>query len=132
MNAPANGSSHETEIRVSYYETDGQRRVHHANYLNYFERGRVEMLRAAGVSYREFENEGLMLVVTDMNVRYFGAAEFDDVLVLQTTVVEIRKVRIRHHYVLRRGDETLVVGDSTIACINAQGKPSLLPSSWRN
>ncbi len=132
MSAPANGSMHETVIRVTYHETDGQRRVHHANYLNYFERGRVEMLRAAGVSYREFENGGLMLVVTEMNVRYFGAAEFDDLLVLQTTVTEIRKVRIRHRYDLRRGSELIVQGESTIACINSDGKPTSLPRSWRS
>lgn len=125
------GSSHVLELRVSYYETDGQRRVHHANYLNYFERGRVEMLRASGVSYREFESGGLMLVVTEMNVRYLGAAEFDDLLELETTVVEIRNVRIRHRYVLRRSGDVLVEAESTIACVDATGKPTKLPSSWR-
>ncbi len=125
------GSSHVLEFRVSYYETDGQRRVHHANYLNYFERGRVEMLRAAGVSYREFESGGLMLVVTEMNVRYLGAAEFDDVLELTTNVVEIRNVRIRHRYVLRRSGEVLVEAESTIACVNTTGKPTKFPAGWR-
>ncbi len=125
------GSSHVLEIRVTYYETDGQRRVHHANYLNYFERGRVEMLRDAGVSYRDFESEGLMLVVTEMNVRYLGAAEFDDVLELETMVVDVRNVRIRHRYVLRRGGEVLVEAESTIACVDTTGKPRKLPASWR-
>ncbi|MFO0423299.1 MAG: acyl-CoA thioesterase, partial [Planctomycetia bacterium] len=43
-------ASHETEIRVRYQETDAQRRVHHANYLTYFEIGRTEMLRARGAT----------------------------------------------------------------------------------
>ena len=52
---------HEIEIRVRYQETDGQRRLHHANYLTYFEMGRTEMLRACGRTYREFEAEGLFM-----------------------------------------------------------------------
>ncbi len=61
---------HSIEIRVSYYEVDGQGRVHHAQYLNFFERGRVELMRYLGHSYRNLEATGLMLVVAEMNVRY--------------------------------------------------------------
>ena len=64
------GIEHEIEIRVRYQETDGQGRVHHANFLNYFEVGRTELLRAAGHSYRQLEEEeGLMLVSANI----FGA-----------------------------------------------------------
>ena len=52
---------HEMEIRVRYQETDGQRRVHHANFLTYFEMGRTEMLRAHGHTYRQFEDAGLFI-----------------------------------------------------------------------
>ena len=72
------------DIRVRYNETDGQARVHHAQYLNYFERGRVEMLRASGFSYKELEQSGLMLVVSQIKVRYLLPAEFDDELKLMT------------------------------------------------
>ncbi|MGB7325755.1 MAG: thioesterase family protein [Rubripirellula sp.] len=121
---------HQEAIRVTYQETDGQRRVHHANYLNYFERGRVEMLRAAGVSYRSFEDAGKLLVVTEMNVRYTAAAEFDDLLTLTVETTEIRKVRIRHNYQIHRGDELIVEGDSTIACVDKTGKPAKLPQAF--
>ena len=124
--------SHEIEFSVCYHDTDGQRRVHHANYLNYFERGRVEMLRAAGISYKQLEDQGLMLVVTEMNVRYRAAAEFDDSLTLTTEVTRLQKVRIVHQYVLRRGTETLVEADSVIACIDRKGQPSRLPSPLRH
>ena len=123
--------SHDIEFRVCYHDTDGQRRVHHANYLNYFERGRVEMLRAAGISYKQFEDQGLMLVVTEMNIRYLAAAEFDDSLTLTTEVTRLQKVRIAHRYVIRRGTETLVEADSVIACIDRNGQPSRLPSPLR-
>lgn len=117
-------------FRVAYHETDGQRRVHHANYLNYFEQARVEMLRANGLCYREFENAGLMLVVSEMKVRYRSAAEFDDLLTISATVVEVRGVRIRHHYIIDRGGEIIVEADSTIACVDRTGKVRRLPKEW--
>jgi len=118
---------HRIRIRVGYHETDGQRRVHHANYLNYFERGRVELLRQLGLSYKEFEDRGLMLVVSEMNVRYFGAADFDDLLDVTTEVLELRKVRIRHRYRVERGGTLLVEADSTIACVDRSGNVKRLP-----
>jgi acyl-CoA thioester hydrolase len=129
MHQPGNDplQAHSQQLRVTYQETDGQRRVHHANYLNYFERGRVEMLRAAGISYRELENSGLMLVVIEMNVRYHSAARFDDLLKLTTVVTEVRKVRIRHQYTIHREDELIVDADSMIACVDRGGNPRRLP-----
>ena len=121
---------HSQQLRVTYQETDGQRRVHHANYLNYFERGRVEMLRAGGLSYKQLEATGYMLVVTEMNVRYHSAAEFDDLLTLTTELTEIRKVRIRHRYTILRGDELIVEADSVIACVDHQGSPRRLPAPF--
>ena len=121
--------SHTIQIRVGYHETDGQRRVHHANYLNYFEQGRVEMLRAAGLSYKKFEDAGLMLVVSEMQVRYHAAAEFDDVLDLTTEVIEIRKVRIRHGYRMEAAGRLIVEAESTIACVDRNGKLRRLPSA---
>lgn len=124
-------------IRVQYNETDGQGRVHHAQYLNYFERGRVELMRSRGHSYREFEATGLMLVVAEMNVKYLAAAQFDDELSLVTSVVRSRGVRIEHAYELTRLDaasgqaETLVTGLSTIACIDRTGKVRRLPEFLR-
>jgi acyl-CoA thioester hydrolase len=118
---------HSQRLRVTYHETDGQRRVHHANYLNYFERGRVEMLREAGISYKQLEDDGLMLVVTEMNVRYHAAAQFDDLLTLTTEVTEIRKVRIRHRYTIHRDQELVVQADSVIACVDRSGNPRRLP-----
>ena len=128
-NPPQPITSHRLTIRVNYHETDGQRRVHHANYLNYFERGRVEMLRAAGTRYRELEESDLMLVVSEMNVRYHSAAQFDDELVLTTHLVGVRKVRLSHVYQIHCGDTLIVDADSIIACVDATGRPNRLPES---
>lgn len=122
---------HALEIRVAYQETDGQRRVHHSNYLNYFERGRVEMLRTIGHEYKAIEDSGRMLVVTEMNVRYHAPADFDDLLTLTTDVLEVRKVRMRNRYRIHRGETLLVEGDSVIACVDRNGKPARLPDLSR-
>jgi len=122
---------HRQSLRVNYSETDGQRRVHHANYLNYFERGRVEMLRSVGISYKQLEQDGLLLVVTEMNVRYLAAAEFDDVLELTTELMEVRKVRVRHRYRLHRGEELIVEADSVIACLGEGGLAGRFPADRR-
>lgn len=124
-------SPHRLTIRVAYHETDGQRRVHHANYLNYFERGRVELLRSLGQSYKAFEDGGLRLVVSEMNVRYIQAAEFDDLLELETRVESARGARICHAYRITRGDDLIVTAESTIACIGPDGRPTRLPASMR-
>jgi len=120
-------TSHEIEIRVRYQETDGQGRVHHANYLTWFELGRVELLRAMGHSYRELEKAGVMLVVAEMNVEYFLPAFFDDVLTLRTTALKAKGARIEHEYKVHRGSDLLAQGNSTIACIDRTGKVSRLP-----
>lgn len=124
---------HVLELRVRYHETDGQGRVHHAQYLNYFERGRVEMLRDSGYSYKELEKTGLMLVVSTMKVRYLLPAEFDDVLKVTTQVLSARGARLEHRYQIHRGDALLVEAESEIACIDREGKVRRLPAylQWR-
>src|SRR5438270_6416632 len=87
---------HEIEIRVRYQETDGQGRVHHANYLTWFELGRVELLRSLGHEYRKLEAAGVMLVVAEMNVRYYLPAFFDDVLTVRTSTLKAKGARIEH------------------------------------
>jgi acyl-CoA thioester hydrolase len=90
------------------------------------------MLRAAGVSYKQLEQTGLMLVVAEMNIKYHLAAEFDDLLTLETEVIEVRKVRMRHRYTIRREGELVVTAESVIACINGEGQPCRLPASLIN
>lgn len=120
-------TEHQIEFRVRYQETDGQGRVHHANYLTWFEMGRVELLRAAGHSYRELEASGLFLVVVEMNVRYYLPARFDDLVRLKTTTLHAKGARLVHRYEVFRGAELLAEGQSTIACIDRRGRPARLP-----
>jgi acyl-CoA thioester hydrolase len=118
---------HEMEIRVRYQETDGQRRVHHANFLTYFEMGRTEMLRAHGKTYREFEEAGLFMVVSDATVKYQAPADYDDLLLLRTRVEKIGAAHIRHAYEVIRGTRILVTGTTTVVCVDAEGRVRRLP-----
>ena len=120
-------SAHEIEVRVRYQETDGQGRVHHANYLTWFELARVELLRAAGISYKQIEQDGLLLVVAEMHCRYHMPAEFDDLLRVRVTTLRAKGARIEHRYEVFRGAELLVDANSTIACIDRTGRVTRLP-----
>lgn len=119
---------HEITIRVRYQETDAQARVHHANYITYFEQGRVELLRAAGFSYKRLEEEGILLVVSEVECRYYLPAEYDDLLRLVTTTVRAKGARVEHHYQLFRDEELVVEGRSVVACIDRHGRVRRLPS----
>ncbi|MFN7629371.1 MAG: acyl-CoA thioesterase [Pirellula sp.] len=148
-------SEHETTIRVHYHEVDGQGRVHNSNYLSYFERGRVQMLRASGISYKELESTVLMLDDRMMHVDNHAPAVFDDLLVLKTRLGYCHGARIEHHYRLVRpralpsdgttrvespamgedaklGDsgegDLIVSGRSEIGCIDASGRVRRLPA----
>jgi acyl-CoA thioester hydrolase len=102
-------------------------RVHHANYLNYFEMGRTELLRAAGRSYREVEDEGFFLVIAEVSCQYLLPARYDDLLTLRTSVLRARGARIEHQYELFRGLELLATGRSIAACVDRKGTVRRLP-----
>jgi acyl-CoA thioester hydrolase len=118
---------HDVEIRVRYQETDGQGRVHHANYFTYFEQGRTELLRAAGFDYRRLEELGFHLVVHQIHCTYHRPAAFDDILRLRTTTVSAKGARVEHRYEVYRGEELLAEGHSIVACINRAGRVTRLP-----
>lgn len=122
---------HSIELRVRYQETDGQGRLHHANFINWFEVGRVEMLRAAGCSYRELEESGLMLVVVEVHCQYFSAARYDDLLTVKTSIGWTRGVRIRHDYQILREQELLASGHTVVAAVSPTGKVVRLPDWLR-
>ena len=127
MAVPQFPKQHEIEIRVRYQETDGQGRLHHANYINYFEVGRVELFRTSGKSYRELEEEGLFLVVAEADCRYFAAADYDDILRLRTTTTRAKGARIEHHYEVFRGEQLLATGRTVVACVDREGRVRRLP-----
>jgi acyl-CoA thioester hydrolase len=121
----------EITIRVRYAETDRMGLLHHANYLVYFEQGRTELLRTLGFNYREIEDQGFLLVLTKVEVRYLRPARYDDLLTLRTTVVRTTSVRIDHRYELLRDGLVLAEGSTTLACVDREGHPQALPDVLR-
>ena len=122
----------EIQIRVRYAETDRMGLLHHANYLVYFEQARTELLRDLGATYKDMEDQGYLLVLTRVEVRYRRPAHYDDLLTVRTFVERSTSVRIDHRYEVRRGDELVAEGSSTLACVDRTGRLQALPDFLRN
>ena len=116
-----------TEIRARYCECDPMGVVHHTVYPIWFEMGRTELLRMTGVSYRELEAQGILLAVVRLEVRYRQPARYDELLQLETTLTSVGRVKVEHDYRLLRGNELLVTGSTTLACLDENGQARLLP-----
>jgi len=113
---------HDIEYRVPYADTDQMGVVYYANYLEYFERSRTEMLRSAGLPYGELEKRGLILPVSEAYCKYHAPARYDDLLTLRSWVKEIKGVRMVIASEVRRGNELLVSGYVTLVSVNPDRK----------
>src|SRR5438270_8615142 len=121
----------EVAIRVRYAETDRMGLLHHANYLVYFEQARTELLRSLGLTYKDMEDQGFLLVVTKVEVHFRRPARYDDVLTVRTTVARTTMVRIDHRYEVFCEGQLLAEGSSTLACVDREGRPQALPEVLR-
>jgi acyl-CoA thioester hydrolase len=119
--------SHTISIRVRYPEVDGMGYLHHSRYLQYFEMGRVELLRSLGHSYADLERRGIFFVVVKAQVTYRAPARYDDELTLTTRLVRQTHVRYDHTYELHRGQSLLAEGATTIACVDRAGEVIQIP-----
>jgi acyl-CoA thioester hydrolase len=81
-------------LRVRYQESDQMGVVYHANYANWFELGRTELIRQMGVTYRELEGKGLILPVTDLQMTFRKPARYDDVIAVYTRIVSFTNVQL--------------------------------------
>lgn len=109
-------------VRVPYAHIDSMGFVYYAHYLVYFEMARAEMLREAGMPYAEMEKRGVMLPVVEAHCEYRKPAHFDDLLTIETVCSEIKGIRLRLEYRLKRGDELLVTGYTEHVCLSPEGK----------
>lgn len=120
---------HVITLRVRYPECDPMGYLHHSIYLQYFEMGRVELLRSLGHNYSDLEKTGVFFVVVKVDVRYKAPARYDDELTLITRVAKQTHVRIDHGYVLKRGDTVLAEASTTIACVGRDGQLQAIPEA---
>jgi len=95
---------HTSTIRVRYADTDKMQFVYNGKYLEYFEVGRTELLRALGLPYSVVEKHGFQLPVIEASVKYKSPAHYDDLLIVETTVLELPNPKFRIHYIVKKND----------------------------
>jgi acyl-CoA thioester hydrolase len=130
--APTDRPVHETSFHVRYFETDGMRIVHHANYLAYCEEGRSAYSRAIGASYADFEKDGFYLAVSEVNLRYLAPAIYGQQITVRIWVEDLKSRRIVFGYeIFNTADGSLhVTGTTSHICITQEGKVTRIPSLW--
>ena len=119
----------EIKIRVRFSETDKMGFAWHGNYFSWFEMGRTELLREAGLAYRDLEESGTMFAVVSAECSYKHPAKYDDILTLKTCVIRTTPIRIEHEYRLYRDSLLIAVGKTVLASINHEGKVHPIPDS---
>lgn len=98
-----------TEIRVRYADTDQMQFVYNGKYLEYFEVGRTELIRNSGLSYSKVESQGYQLPLLEAHLSYVSAAFYDDILIIEASLHEIPKFRMRIDYkIFRKSNDELV------------------------
>jgi acyl-CoA thioester hydrolase len=125
---------HHTLLRVRYADTDAMGVVYYANYLAYFEVGRVEFLRAARADYRSIEQGGAVAAVTRADCRYLAPARFDDLLAIYTRAASMGRATMRFEYQIRREPDgaLLAEGYTEHACLDRRTlRPTRLPAEVR-
>jgi acyl-CoA thioester hydrolase len=126
---------HDAAIRVRYAETDQMGVVYHANYLIWFEVGRVELIRALGIEYKKMEIEDdCHIVVAEANCRYLHPARYDERLRVRTKIAEAKNRTIRFYYEIFRAhdDKLLATGETVHVICGSNGRPKLLPEKYRS
>lgn len=117
-------------LRVRYAETDRMGYTYYGNYATYFEVARVESLRELGVSYRQLEDQGILLPVSEFSIKYYKPAYYDDELVIETTITEMPGVRIKFAYKTWRGDTLLNEAKTDLVFVDkSTGKPTRCPEA---
>ena len=123
----------DARVRVRYAETDQMGVVYHANYLVWFEVGRVELIRQMGISYKDMErDEGCGIAVAEVTARYKVPARYDDELAIRTRVRAVRGSLIRFGYEVVRVEDgaLLCVGETVHVVVGKDMKRRLLPEKY--
>ena len=113
--------SAEIKIRVRYGEVDRMGYLHHGNYALYFEEGRTELLRGFGLSYRKMEDDGILLPVREMNVRYLMPVLYDEEVIINTSLTQLPAAKLEFEYIMKNTTgEVLSEGRTTHVFIDAK------------
>jgi len=124
--------SHSTKIRVRYGETDQMGYMYYGNYAQYYEVGRVEMLRSLGMSYSSMEAAGIMMPVLELKCKYIKPALYDQEITVKTIIKTLPGVRIFFEYELYNEKEELInIGSTTLVFVDMKkNKPTNPPENF--
>lgn len=117
---------HRTKLRVRYGETDQMGIVYHPNYYIYFEAGRTEFLRENGcMSYKDMEAAGVMMPLIETQCKHILPANYDDELIVETSVKTMTVARIIFFYKLFRAEDGVIIaeGETSHAFVSKEGRP---------
>ncbi len=119
----------DVKIRVIYADTDAMGIVYHTNYIKWFEIGRTELLRNAGLVYAEIESQGYNLPLTEAYCHYLLPARYDQIIVVETTLEYLKRASMKFNYMIwdEEKKNTLVEGYTVHACTNDKGKIVRIP-----
>jgi len=119
---------HRFPIRIYYEDTDHGGVVYYANYLKFMERARTEFLRDLGLELDEVESTfGILFAVTEIHVHYRNPARFNDMLIVESKLMEARGARLSFRQNILRQTEVLAEGEVCLACMDRAGHPRRIP-----
>jgi acyl-CoA thioester hydrolase len=123
----------EIEFRVRYAETDQMGVVYHTNYLVWCEMGRTDFIRRRGMSYADIERSGTLLAVSELSARFLGAARYEQLIRVQTTLASIQSRAIVFDYLISSAETAsrLVTARTTLVSVDSSGRPKVMPTEIR-
>jgi len=118
-----------TEYRVIYGDSDPFDVVYYANYFDFFERGRTELFRELGITYRDVSEKGVFLPVSETHCKYHKPAQYDNLLVIETRIAYLKRVSIKFEYKIfvKESDELLAEGYTIHGFVNNDRKLVRVP-----
>lgn len=124
--------THETQIRVTYKDTDKMGYSYYGNYPTYFEIGRTEFLRELGLTYKKLEDDGFLLPIAKMDIKYLASAKYDDLLTIRTTYKKLHSIKVEFDYEIYNQDGKLLnKGYTLLVFVNINTrKPTRAPEYY--
>jgi acyl-CoA thioester hydrolase len=125
--------SHRITYRVIYGDTDMMGVVYYANYLRWFEMGRAELFRTLGLTYKEIEEQGYYLPLSEVTCKYVSSARYDDEVIIEASLDPSVRAGVKFNYTVYRcnGDQVVATGSTRHAFVDHEGKVVRPPAIFK-